>query len=90
MEQLEDVKKRGFEIFSTEGTAQFALMFGGLFRRIIPSTRAKTRGRTSALREAMAIAVDRDAINKTLFAGPGHLRADAWAITSRRLPLSPT
>ena len=74
-EQLEEAKAKGLALYPVEGTSQFCIMFGGMFAKSHPNYKGDAPWHDIRVREAMCIAIDREAINKTFFANLGTYEA---------------
>lgn len=70
-EQLKDAEKRGYAIFPSDVRGMFSVMFGGLFTPGHPEYQGKDPWQNIKVREAMNIAIDRQAINKMFFGNLG-------------------
>lgn len=71
LDHLDEVKRRGFPVYHVELITALAIQFGGLFSPRNPKYTGKEPWHDIRIREAMAIAIDRAAINKTFFSGVG-------------------
>ena len=96
IEQLEDATGKGYDIFTTEAVSQVAFMFGGLFRDTHPNFQGEDPWQDIRVREAMAIAIDRQAINEALFGGlgtfeptPGNNVAPLSTVANLPMPYDP-
>ncbi len=70
-EQLSDAQERGLTLYPSITQAMVCIMFGGLFMPGHPEYTGKDPWQDVRVREAMNIAIDREAINKTFFASLG-------------------
>lgn len=71
LDQLEEVKRRGLVLYPVEAMSTLPIIFGGLWHAKHPKHTGKEPWHDIRVREAMAIAIDRAAINKTFFSGIG-------------------
>lgn len=70
-DQLGEAKRRGFALYPVEVFHVLPIVFGGLWCPGHPRYTGKEPWHDIRVREAMAIAIDRVAINKTFFSGMG-------------------
>ena len=96
MEQLADIESAGYDTFTSDAISQFALFFGGLFRDTHPNYTGEDPWHDIRVREAMAIAIDREAINQTFFSGigtyeatPGNNVAPLSTVADKPMPYDP-
>lgn len=75
MEQIDNIESDGFDSFTSDAISQFSLFFGGLFRDTHPNYQGDAPWHDLRVREAMAIAIDRQAINEAFFNGVGTYEA---------------
>ena len=70
-EQVELVSRGGFDLRRSANQRRFEIFFGGLWRSTHPNYTGEDPWHDIRVREAMNIAIDRKAMNKTFFAGMG-------------------
>lgn len=71
MEQVDECRGKGYAIYTSDDMKFLAYIFGGLFNKGHKLYTGKEPWHDIRVREAMNLAIDRDAINKTMFAGIG-------------------
>jgi len=71
MTQIDEARNHGYRIMPSDTYYLYAIDFGGLFPKGYPLYTGKEPWQDIRVREAMNIAIDRAAINKTFFAGLG-------------------
>jgi peptide/nickel transport system substrate-binding protein len=70
-EQVELVRRSGFDLRRSANQRRFEIFFGGLWRPTHPNYTGADPWHDIRVREAMNLAIDRKAMNKTFFAGMG-------------------
>lgn len=71
LEQIEEARGKGYKIIPSDSVFLYAIDFGGLFNKSHALYTGKEPWHDIRVREAMNLAIDRAALNKTFFAGLG-------------------